>query len=174
MSKSTTKQGTKRKSQDAPSGARNAKQPKSTIDAFFSPKVSVRLGCGLDGVTGDAKEKVLDVVLSDEQVRVMKMVVDEGKNVFFTGSAGTFSYAFSVPSLGASLFLMQRVCIDGDDAVLAGTGKSLLLRAIIMALKKRHASKPEVVSVTASTGMAASNIGGIYPLHQSESTVPIF
>ena len=176
MSKSTTKQGTKRKSQDAPPGARNAKQPKSTIDAFFSPKVSVRLGCGLDGVTGDAKEKVLDVVLSDEQVRVMKMVVDEGKNVFFTGSAGTFSYAFSVPSLGASLFrflFMQRVRIDGDAVVLAGTGKSLLLRAIIMALKKRHASKPEVVSVTASTGMASSNIGGIYPLHQSESTVPI-
>ncbi len=94
MSKSITKQGTKRKSQGAPPGSRNAKQPKSTIDSFFSPKVSVRLGCGLDGVTGDAKEKVLDVVLSDEQVRVLKMVVDEGKNVFFTGSAGTFSCTF--------------------------------------------------------------------------------
>lgn len=58
--------------------------------------------------------------------------------------------------------MQRRVCIDGDAAVLAGTGKSLLLRAIIMALKKKHASKPEVVSVTASTGMAASNIGGIY------------
>jgi len=104
MSKSITKQGTKRKSQDAPPGARNAKQPKSTIDAFFSPKVSVRLGCGLDGVTGDAKEKVLDVVLSDEQVRVMKMVVDEGKNVFFTGSAGTFSYAF-IRSVSRSVFI---------------------------------------------------------------------
>ena len=45
---------------------------------------------------------------------------------------------------------------------LAGTGKSLLLRAIIMALKKKHAHSPDVVSVTASTGMAASNIGGIY------------
>ncbi|KAF8491850.1 hypothetical protein F5888DRAFT_953826 [Russula emetica] len=88
MSKSITKQGTKRKSQGAPPGSRNVKQPKSTIDSFFSPKVSVRLGCGLDGVTGDAKEKVLDVVLSDEQVRVLKLVVDEGKNVFFTGSAG--------------------------------------------------------------------------------------
>lgn len=58
--------------------------------------------------------------------------------------------------------MQRRVCTDGDAAVLAGTGKSLLLRAIIMALKKKHASKPEVVSVTASTGMAASNIGGIY------------
>ena len=149
MSKSLTKQGTKRKSQVAPPGSRDAKQLKSTIDTFFSPKVSVRLGCGLDGITGDSKEKVHDVVLSDEQVRVMKMVVDEGKNVFFTGSAGTFS----VPS---------RVYIDGDATVLAGTGKSLLLRAIIMALKKRHAKNLEVVSVTASTGMAASNIGGNY------------
>jgi ATP-dependent DNA helicase PIF1 len=41
-----------------------------------------------------------------------------------------------------------------------GTGKSLLLRAIINALRKKHSKKPEVVSVTASTGMAASNIGG--------------
>lgn len=41
-----------------------------------------------------------------------------------------------------------------------GTGKSLLLRAIISALRKKHAKKPEVISVTASTGMAASNVGG--------------
>src|SRR5258708_27334790 len=163
MSKLITKQGTKRKSQGAPSGALNAKHPKLTIDSFFSPKVSVRLGSGLDGVTGDVEEKALDVVLSDEQVRVMKAVVNEGKNVFFTGSAGTFSCAFSVPSLRASLFrllFLPSVCVDGDAVALAGTGKSLLLRAIIMALKKKHASKPGFVSVTASTGMAASNIGG--------------
>jgi ATP-dependent DNA helicase PIF1 len=42
----------------------------------------------------------------------------------------------------------------------AGTGKSLLLRAIIAALRKKHPGKPDAVSVTASTGMAASNIGG--------------
>ena len=41
-----------------------------------------------------------------------------------------------------------------------GTGKSLLLRAIIAALRKKYAKKPEYVAVTASTGMAASNIGG--------------
>ena len=45
--------------------------------------------------------------------------------------------------------------------VLVGTGKSLLLKAIIVALKKKHTKKPGVVSVTASTGMAASNIGGM-------------
>jgi ATP-dependent DNA helicase PIF1 len=41
-----------------------------------------------------------------------------------------------------------------------GTGKSFLLRAIIAVLRKKYAGKPEAVSVTASTGMAASNIGG--------------
>lgn len=55
-------------------------------------------------------------------------------------------------------------CITCVDCLLlcvtTGTGKSLLLRAIISALRKKHAKKPEVISVTASTGMAASNIGG--------------
>jgi hypothetical protein len=117
MSKSITKQGTKRKSQGAPPSSRNAKQPKTTIDTFFSPKVSVRvgLGCGLDGVTGDAKEKVLDVVLSDEQVRIMKLVVDEGKNVFFTGSAGTFSCAFS-RSVSRSVFIFR--FFQADESLL--------------------------------------------------------
>ena len=94
MSKSIMKQGTKRKSKSALPDVRSAKQPKLTIDSFFSHKVSIRIGSGLDSVAADAEEKVLDVVLSDEQVRVLKMVVEGGKNVFFTGSAGTFSLPF--------------------------------------------------------------------------------
>ncbi|KAF7540116.1 hypothetical protein G7Z17_g12265 [Cylindrodendrum hubeiense] len=43
----------------------------------------------------------------------------------------------------------------------AGTGKSVLMRAIISDLKKKHAKDPERVAVTASTGLAACNIGGI-------------
>jgi ATP-dependent DNA helicase PIF1 len=42
----------------------------------------------------------------------------------------------------------------------AGTGKSVLMRAIIKKLKERHARDPERVCVTASTGLAACNIGG--------------
>jgi hypothetical protein len=70
------------------------------------------------------------------------------------------------------LFMPMRVCIDGNAAVLTGTGKSLLLRAIIMALKKKHAHNPDVVSVTASTGMAASNIGGIYRFTSQDRWIP--
>lgn len=42
----------------------------------------------------------------------------------------------------------------------AGTGKSVLMRAIIAELKKKWAREPERLSVTASTGLAACNIGG--------------
>ncbi|EFX02820.1 mitochondrial DNA helicase [Grosmannia clavigera kw1407] len=43
----------------------------------------------------------------------------------------------------------------------AGTGKSVLMRAIIRDLRKRFAKEPERLGVTASTGLAACNIGGM-------------
>lgn len=42
----------------------------------------------------------------------------------------------------------------------AGTGKSVLMRAIIAELQKKYARDPERLAVTASTGLAACNIGG--------------
>ena len=79
-------------------------------------------------VTG-SKKSVNKIFLSQEQRKVLHMVVEEGKNVFFTGSAGT--------------------------------GKSVLLREIIKELRRKHAKRPDSVAVTASTGIAACNIGGI-------------
>ncbi|GBE89851.1 ATP-dependent DNA helicase PIF1 [Sparassis crispa] len=101
----------------------DAKRPRKTLDTFFSPQVAAT------GTSRDDKGAKATVELNEEQNNVLRMVVNEEKNVFFTGAAGT--------------------------------GKSLLLRAIINALRKKHAKKPEVISVTASTGMAASNIGGM-------------
>jgi ATP-dependent DNA helicase PIF1 len=43
----------------------------------------------------------------------------------------------------------------------AGTGKSVLLREIIAALRKKYVREPDRVAVTASTGLAACNIGGV-------------
>jgi hypothetical protein len=43
----------------------------------------------------------------------------------------------------------------------AGTGKSVLMRAIITQLRAKYARDRERVAVTASTGLAACNIGGI-------------
>ncbi|KAE8227482.1 hypothetical protein CF319_g67 [Tilletia indica] len=42
----------------------------------------------------------------------------------------------------------------------AGTGKSVLLREIIKELRLRHSRTPDVVAITASTGIAACNVGG--------------
>lgn len=43
----------------------------------------------------------------------------------------------------------------------AGTGKSVLMREIIQTLKKKYVREPDRVAVTASTGLAACNIGGV-------------
>lgn len=42
-------------------------------------------------------EKVCEVVLSDEQRAVLRMVVDEERNVFFTGSAGELFLCYGGP-----------------------------------------------------------------------------
>lgn len=110
----------KRKSADDLEALNPAKQSK--IQSFFAPRVSLSATCGTDQTTSVAE-------LSHEQNKVLQMVVEEGKNIFFTGSAGT--------------------------------GKSLLLRAIISRLRRKHNGRPDYVAVTASTGMAASNIGGM-------------
>ncbi|GAA5871985.1 hypothetical protein JCM16303_000935 [Sporobolomyces ruberrimus] len=112
--------------------AATSKQSRSTSSANFH-ELSGPSGGKLAGVKGqmltstsmDIKQKV---ILSPEQQMVHKLVVDDGKSVFFTGSAGT--------------------------------GKSVLLREIIASLKRKHRGNTDAVAVTASTGMAACNIGG--------------
>lgn len=75
------------------------------------------------------EKTVARVFLSDEQKRVLNLVVEDQKSVFFTGSAGT--------------------------------GKSVLMREIITDLRKKYRREPDRVAVTASTGLAACNIGGV-------------
>jgi len=76
-----------------------------------------------------AKVAMAPITLSQEQQRVLDLVVNQSKSVFFTGSAGT--------------------------------GKSVLMRAIIAELRKKYSREPDRVAVTASTGLAACNIGGV-------------
>lgn len=75
------------------------------------------------------KNSVHRIFLSEEQQHVLKLVTEDKKSVFFTGSAGT--------------------------------GKSVLLREIITALRAKYSREPDRVAVTASTGLAACNIGGV-------------
>ncbi|KAI3609614.1 mitochondrial dna helicase [Moniliophthora roreri] len=116
--------GSKRKANSNTSSAPAPKKPRQTIQHFFSPKVPVP--CKSEN---QSLNEPTHVALNPQQTRVLRMVVDEEKSLFFTGAAGT--------------------------------GKSLLLRAIINALRKKYAKDKDAVSVTASTGMASSNIGGM-------------
>ncbi len=68
------------------------------------------------------------ITLNSEQKHVLDLVINERRNVFFTGPAGT--------------------------------GKSVLMRAIISGLRKRWVHDPKRLGVTALTGLAACNIGG--------------
>ncbi|KAK4689254.1 ATP-dependent DNA helicase PIF1, partial [Tremellales sp. Uapishka_1] len=79
--------------------------------------------------SGPSLKPLPRILLSNEQQQVLQLVANEGKSIFFTGSAGT--------------------------------GKSVLLREIIKALRKKYTAAPDAVAVTASTGIAACNIGGI-------------
>ena len=74
-------------------------------------------------------KKVARVFLSDEQRKVLTLVAEGKKSVFFTGSAGT--------------------------------GKSVLLREIIRVLREKYRREIDRVAVTASTGLAACNVGGV-------------
>lgn len=121
-----------------PRAKKPAIQSSNTLHAYFSPRqtqtgdsVNRTPVADVEEYAGSVDEVSTDkksVALSDEQQRVLRMVVRDEKNIFFTGSAGT--------------------------------GKSLLLREIIEALKKKYAKNPESLAICASTGMAAQNIGG--------------
>jgi ATP-dependent DNA helicase PIF1 len=85
---------------------------------------------------------------------------DEIKEVTTSHSKGNFAISLSEEQrhvLDLVVNKNQSVFFTGA----AGTGKSVLMRAIIKDLKNKYAKDPERVAVTASTGLAACNIGGM-------------
>lgn len=109
-----------------------------TRPTSVSSNISNSAGSNASGL--DIKQKL---VLSLEQQKVLSHVVAEGKNIFFTGSAG------------------KSVRDAGQSSRCQGTGKSILLREIIKNLRRKYAASADAVAVTASTGIAACNIGGV-------------
>lgn len=83
-----------------PKAKRPANHWKKTLDAFFSPRprrtndaVNQEPAAGGKEDAGSVNERKINnteniIALSDEQEKVLKMVLHEGKNIFFTGSAG--------------------------------------------------------------------------------------
>ncbi|GAA5945450.1 hypothetical protein JCM3775_006781 [Rhodotorula graminis] len=110
--------------------SRSSRGGSANFHELSGPSGASRLSSGVKGqlLTSESMDIKQKVVLSPEQQMVLKMVVENDKNVFFTGSAGT--------------------------------GKSVLLREIIASLKRKYRGNTDAVAVTASTGMAACNIGG--------------
>jgi ATP-dependent exoDNAse (exonuclease V) alpha subunit len=47
------------------------------------------------------------------------------------------------------------------NSLITGTGKSVLLREIIKTMQRKHTKSYDAVAITASTGLAACNIGGM-------------
>ena len=68
----------------AKDGADASNKRRKTLDAFFSPQVTTTLPLKDKNDKGPRET----VNLNEEQARVLQMVVNEGKNVFFTGAAG--------------------------------------------------------------------------------------
>ncbi|KIJ55800.1 hypothetical protein M422DRAFT_151421 [Sphaerobolus stellatus SS14] len=101
--------------------------PKPMKSTFEDSSIAPRVYVAPKREEGEEEQKVPRIFLSNEQQQILKLV-EEGNNVFFTGSAGT--------------------------------GKSVLLREIITLLRKKYKTSPDAVAVTASTGIAACNIGG--------------
>ncbi|PFH51817.1 hypothetical protein AMATHDRAFT_114475, partial [Amanita thiersii Skay4041] len=71
-----------------------------------------------------------------------------------------------IPSvfLSAEQLAILKLAKDGASLFYtgsAGTGKSVLLRHIIQGLRAKHSKAFDAVAVTASTGIAACNIGGV-------------
>lgn len=158
--------GAKRKARNSVGDSKAAspvKVQRTTLDAFFAPRQPVP-SIAPDENTA-AKQPLAtklpvkkstggrDVGLSAEQERVLRMVVDDERSIFFTGSAGWWRDFLETDS-GVNFIYLDADCYSG-------TGKSLLLRAIIEALKKKYAKKADCLAICASTGMAAQNIGGL-------------
>lgn len=102
----------------------------------------VASSCGEDILRVDT-EGTDAIVLSEEQADILEKV-KSGDNVFFTGSAGSYSTNH--------LIVWRHV----SSTRISGTGKTVLLREILRVLRFTSCR----VAVTASTGIASINIGG--------------
>ena len=96
----------------------------------------------------DTTANVARIFLSNEQQQILKLV-EAGNNVFFTGSAGVCTLCRRI----CPYYSLRHTC--------SGTGKSVLLREIIKSLRKKFRKVDDAVAITASTGIAACNVGGV-------------
>ena len=72
---------------------------------------------------------------------------------------------FAPINLSAEQLTVRDLVVSQNKSVFftgsAGTGKSVLMKSIITELRKKFIREPDRVAITASTGLAACNIGGV-------------
>lgn len=83
--------------------------------------------------------------LSRAQSCIYRMIVEDGLNVFITGPAGALS---------------THRHITAANQLSTGTGKSAVLQAVSVALRKAHSTHPDAVAVTAATPISALTVNG--------------
>ncbi|KAM5367224.1 hypothetical protein ACJZ2D_010134 [Fusarium nematophilum] len=131
--------------------APTATTPSSKRKDFWNPTASA---------VKEQKKQFRNQRQQDQSAPIADLTMDEIQEVTTSNSKGNFAISLSEEQrhvLDLVVNKNQSVFFTGA----AGTGKSVLMRAIITELKKKHAKDPERVAVTASTGLAACNIGGI-------------
>ncbi|KAF7562686.1 hypothetical protein G7046_g1446 [Stylonectria norvegica] len=108
----------------------------------------------------EQKKQLKTLRLQKQSGRENEASIEDMREAAKSHSKGSFAISLSEEQkhvLDMVVHQNQSVFFTGP----AGTGKSVLMRAIITELKKKYAKDPERVAVTASTGLAACNIGGI-------------
>jgi ATP-dependent DNA helicase PIF1 len=99
-----------------------------------------------------------------DKKRAAKRVVDDAQ-IEAMEQHNRKKVAFAPISLSDEQKRVQELVCNQKKSVFftgsAGTGKSVLMRSIIAELRKQYVREPDRIAVTASTGLAACNIGGV-------------
>ncbi|KZT38078.1 hypothetical protein SISSUDRAFT_784647 [Sistotremastrum suecicum HHB10207 ss-3] len=128
---------------------------------LFSSSSKKRSSDGADNLEPPAKKRLmpwntLSLDGKDEDPTEEKPATSMGAPVSQRGTAKVFlsqeqKHILKLVTHGSNIFYTGS----------AGTGKSVLLREIIRALKQKFTTALDAVAITASTGIAACNIGGV-------------
>ncbi|PFH63232.1 hypothetical protein XA68_15866 [Ophiocordyceps unilateralis] len=156
---------------DEPALCLQQKAKKRVLPANFRRSESDAVEMPRGDVGASRKADLLYDDLLPDAVDIQKKLPKDQRNLRRANSGNKFetrapSPAKAVPINLSSeqLHVLDLVTNKGRSVFFtgpAGTGKSVLMKSIIRKLKDKYRRDPERVAVTASTGLAACNIGGI-------------
>ncbi|RXW21685.1 hypothetical protein EST38_g4179 [Candolleomyces aberdarensis] len=143
----------KRHSDEGASDASNATKKRRVLPWAETDSLSSKSGFGNDSIAGGSRGSQNTRTVNSTPTPSSSAVPSSGK-----------------PEKLAAVFLSQeqtqilKLVQEGNSVFYtgsAGTGKSVLLREIIKVLRKKFVKTPDAIAITASTGIAACNIGGV-------------